>query len=603
MITAEQAEAIKRCKRSPSFFIDNFTKIEHPKLGIIPFRLFDYQKKCLASFRKHRFNIFKKVRQAGASTVCGGYALWYGMFFDNKNILIVSKRDDDAMDFLRRNVKILYDNMPDWMKDLWPKKVDNEHEIVFNNGSRIKSLTSSKDTLRSQAASLNIIDEAAFIPDMESMWKSGYSTLSHGGSAIVISTVNGIGNWYWQAYTDAEAKANDFNPILINWWDMDWRLELKDELSGNITVLAPTEGIRKCETPAEIEKYGPYWSPWLEQQYKQLTQKGDTAKFRQEILAEFIGTGNTILNRQALMHIQTTVDETYKTVREVDYSNPFTEEHTVLNFNDKLWLWKPPVDGHIYSIGVDTSTGDATDYSTAVVLDVTDQEQVAELQIKTLPSVFSKMVDWIGRYYNNAFMVVERSGIGVGVCNDMHDILKYQNLYKKPKKNSFNKDVKYGDVGFNTTSASKPMLNKLLIDGIVPDGGWEIKSVRLMKELQIYVNLGNGRTGAEHGKGNNDDLVIALMLAMLGANHATLVDSEPLVPLRGVGDSPAGNMNAILTKHADLTPPVIVNDKNRDQLTIAQEINKFSQQLGGIPIDKIKMNSTSAQRYIIKRKK
>jgi hypothetical protein len=594
---------IKRCQKSPSFFCEQFTSIEHPKLGIIPFKLFNYQKKAFKSFLSHRFNIFKKVRQCGASTMTGAFALWYGMFYNNKNILIVSKRDDDAKDFLRRNVKVLHDSLPDWMKNLWPRIVDNEHEIIFPNKSRIKSLTSSKDTLRSQAASLNIIDEAAFIPDMESMWRAGASTLSHGGSAICISTVNGIGNWYWQAYTDAEGGLNDFNPIKIDWWDMDWKLEIKDELSGHINIIAPTEGIRKCTTPDEIEKYGPFWSPWLEQQYRQLAQKGDPLKFRQEVLAEFVGTGNTVLGRQSLLDAQMSIVDDFKKVSTIDYNNPYVGELTTLNFNNQLWLWNPPIKDRIYSMGVDTSTGDANDFSTIVVVDVIEQEQVAEVQIKTIPSVFARMVDYIGRYYNNAFAVVERSGIGVGVCNDLHDTLKYQNMYRKPKKNSFNKDIKYGEVGFNTTTASKPMLNKLLIDGMVPDG-WKIKSSRLAKELLIYVNLGNGRTGAENGKGNNDDLVMAFMLAIFGASNAVLADQEPLIPMRDTGMSNVtGSVGDTLSKYADLIPPVAVNMNDKHKLSIEQEISKFARQIGGIPIDQVKIDSVSRQKYTIKRKK
>jgi hypothetical protein len=606
-IDATTKKIIQRCQRSPSFFLNSFGKIQHPKLGIIPFKLFSYQQRCLSEFLKHRFTIFKKTRQSGISTVSGSFALWYAMFFNQKTILIVSKRDLDAMDFLRKNVKTIHDNLPDWMRELWPRTIDNEHEVGFGNGSRIISLTSSKDTLRSHASSLNIIDEAAFIPDMDQMWSAGASTLQHGGNCIVISTVKGIGNWYWQTWTDAESNLNDFKPITINWWDMDWKLSFVDELSGKDVLIAPTAGIRKCETPEDVEKYGPYWSKWLEDQYRQLTQRGDSSKYRQEVLAEFLGTGNTVLSRQALLHTQSSIyqhNNEHKTVSKVDYVNPSTNERAILDFENRLWVWKLPVRGatpHTYCVGVDTSSGDANDYSTIEVMDVTEQEQVAELQIKVLPRVFATMADYIGRWYNNAFMVVERTGIGVTICQELFENLMYQNLYRRPKKNSYYKESKYGDIGFNTSTTTKPMLNKTLTDNVGEDG-FILKSSRLYKELSIYVHLKGGRTGAEPGKGNTDDLVMALALVFIGMNHSTPTDGG-LIPIRSVEIRPElhdPDVNQKLQGYAaanGLLMPVTVASNDNKQLTISQELAKFTNQLGARAMGEMVVPQKHAIRY------
>ncbi|MEM3097237.1 MAG: terminase family protein [Nitrososphaerales archaeon] len=583
----------------------------------------------MAEFLRNRFTIFKKVRQSGISTIAGGFALWYAMFFPEKTILIVSKRDLDAMDFLRKNIKVIHDNLPEWMQKLWPRIVDNEHEVAFPNGSRIKSLTSSRDTLRSQASSLNIIDEAAFIPDMDQMWAAGLPSISHGGTVIVISTTKGVGNWYWQMWTDAESGLNDFRPITINWWDMDWELEFVDELSGEKKVIAPTRGIRRCVDPLEIEKYGPYWSPWLEEQYKQLTQKGDSTKFRQEILAEFIGTGNTVVGRSALQVVQDTVRESnenpeskYKTVDIVDYVNPYAGERAQLDFENKLWVWKTPVSGtkddnsndtqeqqpHVYVMGVDTATGDASDFSTIEVLDVTTQEQVAELQIRTLPKIFAMMVDYIGRWYNNALAVIERTGIGVAICQELSDNLMYQNLYRRPKKNIYNKSNKYGDVGFNTSVSSKPILNKAIIDNTGEDG-FTIRSPRLYKELSIYVHLKGGRTGAEPGKGNNDDLVMAYALALIGINQAVSRDTVALAPVRSIElrpelHNPASVLNRlqeyVASDNRGLLMPISSSADISRPLTIKEELYKFSTQIGAMPMINGNQSPIVPRKHIIR---
>jgi len=638
-------KVIKRCQKSPAFFCDNFAYVKHPKLGKIPFRLFSYQKKCLAQFLKNKYNIFRKVRQCGASTISGAYALWYGMFHNNKTILIVSKRDLDAMEFLNKHVKFVFDNLPEWMKNLWVVTQKNEHTLAFANGSVIRSLTSSPDTLRSNASSLNIIDEAAFMPHMDAMWASGQPTLQHGGSVICISTANGIGNWYWKTWTEAVDKENDFNPILINWWDMDWRLEFTDELSGEYTIIAPTDRIRSCKDEKEKEKYGPYWSPWLETQYRQLATRGSDHKFRQEILAEFIGTGNTVLSRAALLHVQDTVEAAKElgcqTIGMADYVNPNTGEMETLDFQEEMMIWKPPYTkkmakkaietakfagvlqdlpeadkrAHAYVIGADTSTGEADDYSSIEVFDIDTQEQVAELKIKALPKTFAKMIDFVGRWYNNAFVVPERTGIGASVCIELDHDLLYPNLYRH-KKVAASLKVRYQQIGYPTNNVTKPALVKQLQDNIGP-GGWDIKSPRLYHELCIFINLGAGKYGAEVGEGNHDDLTIATALALVGVKEAAHRERLTIAPINNIEFAPQLiDKNAAIKKTNELAfqggrnllPPVsksseVYTGKPNKQ----EELAKFMVQLGGIPLGKdkrvpnnIKQETVSYKKHILK---
>jgi len=90
------------------------------------------------------------------------------------------------------------------------------------------------------------------------------------GDFTVHANTNGVGIWYWATCTEAESGSNQFNPIIINWWDMDWVIEYFDPISKEHKRIAPRDGLRKCTTNEEIIKYGPYWSPWLEEQYRAL---------------------------------------------------------------------------------------------------------------------------------------------------------------------------------------------------------------------------------------------------------------------------------------------------------------------------------------------
>jgi hypothetical protein len=608
----KMAQLILRCQASPRYFIENFCKVKHPVAGVIPFRLFKYQRTSIQAFLKHRFNLYKKNRQCGISTLSGAFALWYAMFHPHKTILIVSKRDEDAKAFLAKNVKFVYDHLPKEFKSVYgdPPKTYNEHSVEFPNGSKIQSLTSSKDTLRSNSASLNIIDEAAFMKDMDTMWAGGAPTLMMGGHVIVISTTNGVGNWYHLTWEDAKNKSNNFNPIEINWWDMDWEIPYKDPLTGESRVISPIRGLRKCVTKEDIEKWGPYYSPWLEQQYRELQTKGEAHKFRQEVLAEFLGSGNTVVSREALLHISTNISDNYRIIKEVKYIHPVSGERFDLNFDSSLWVWKPPVKkepdivengkiirpgrpGHTYVMGVDIASGEADDFSAIQVIDCDTKEQVAELNIKVVPKVLLMMIDYLGRWYNGAFVVPERTGIGIPVCHSLYNDLAYYNVYRMMSPNG----KRTRKVGFPTSPTHKPTINKALMD-MLGDGGVHIYSSRLFQQLSIYVHLAKRKTGAVEGAGNHDDLSIGFGLALIGMKEAVQADSTQLIPLRHSPTDSNDELNPFMNVNQqdvmaamidaggmNLAMPYCSSFKTDfSALSPTEELQRFAAQLGGIPI-------------------
>lgn len=646
MNTDQIKQIVKSCKQSASYFMENFCKIKHPLIGIIPIKLFKYQRDSLLSFRQNRFCVFKKCRQCGASTLTGIYALWIAMFFSNKKILIVSKRDQDAKEFLKENVKFVYDHLPSWMKEIWKTTqssggVYNEHEIGFSNGSIIRSLTSSPDTLRSNASFLNIIDEAAFMPDMEAMWAGGWSTLQHGGSVIVISTPNGQGNWYWDKWTDA-SDGSLFHPILINWWDMDWVIEAHDPVSNTQIRIAPTDNIRKCESKEEVERWGPYYSPWLKEQMEALRAKGEAHLFRQEVLAEFIGGGGTILSASALYNVGRSVKNAPQTMtiaEPVNWVNQATGESEILDFvgaepQEGLWVWSEPIKGepatyrdgkvvnrgvqpHTYIVGVDTATGENNDYSAIEVFDVNTMEQVAEYMGHVQVSTFAKMVDWIGRWYNNALVNPERSGIGSPIVQDLRNLI-YPNIWRQKKIVSPRPGaiqtiahLSLGVFGFSTTNQSKPTLNKALITYIGEDDGegYTIYSTRLYKQLQIYIRHKNRqgtetkKTGAQIGRGNHDDLVIAAALAFHAIPDTVGLDPEGLLPThskQALVPTPQDDSTEPIREHKIYSDPNVImpmtyNNMEAGQLSPQDQLDAFTKQLVGtqkqIPVIRIKRNA------------
>lgn len=145
-----------KCAASPVYFMKHYVKIQHPVRGTINFDLFKFQEDTLQGFHDYKFNIILKSRQMGISTLVSAFSLWTMIFNKDKNILIISLRQDDAKDIITK-VRFANENLPTWLKVKCLE--DNRLSLKFSNGSQIKAASTTKKSGVGQALSLLIIDE------------------------------------------------------------------------------------------------------------------------------------------------------------------------------------------------------------------------------------------------------------------------------------------------------------------------------------------------------------------------------------------------------------------------------------------------------------
>ena len=173
--------AIKRefvkCAESPAYFMKKYCVIQHPIKGKIPFALYDFQEKTLDGFVQHDYNILLKARQLGISTLTAGYSLWMMTFHNDKNILVIATKQDTAKNLVTK-VRVMHANLPSWLKANCVE--DNKLSLRYRNGSQIKAIASSEEAGRSEALSLLVLDEAAFIPKIDTIWTAASQTLALG---------------------------------------------------------------------------------------------------------------------------------------------------------------------------------------------------------------------------------------------------------------------------------------------------------------------------------------------------------------------------------------------------------------------------------------
>lgn len=194
------------CQQDFSYFCTKYLKILSPTRGIVPFELHDYQKKTIDIYDNYRYVILIKFRQGGFSTLTVLYALWKCMFKCNQSFGFVCKTENEAS-HLGKIVDKAFEFFPSWFVPPMEKNTKDVKKFSVTN-SRMEFGSFSR--FRGKPLTHLVVDEAAFIPDMEEKWKQMYPCIYSGGNVIVVSTTNGFDNWFYDTYNNAVEKKNDF---------------------------------------------------------------------------------------------------------------------------------------------------------------------------------------------------------------------------------------------------------------------------------------------------------------------------------------------------------------------------------------------------------
>ena len=450
-----------KCAQDPAHFMKKYCNIQHPQRGRVLFNLYPFQEKTLHLMQENPYSIILKSRQLGISTLSAGYSLWMMLFQKDKNILCIATKQETARNMVTK-VKFMYDNLPSWLKI--KAEENNKLSLRLSNGSQIKATSASSDAGRSEAVSLLLIDEAAFIDNIGEIWASAQQTLATGGGAIVLSTPYGTGNWFHKTWVSSENNENDFLPIKLPWYvhperDQTWR-DRQDELLGD-----PRMASQECDCDFSTSGDVVFYSEWI----------------------EFL--------------------------KETTIQDPIERR----GVDQNLWIWEAADYSREYMITADVARGDGKDFSTAHILDIETNTQVGEYRGQMSPKEFGYFLVGLASEYNNAMLVVENASIGWATLDSIIE-RGYVNLYHSPKSDQLTAEsylrVFEGNSemtpGFTMSMRSRPLVVNKFRE-YVGDRSCIIRSKRLLEEMKVFI-WRNGRPEAQSGY--NDDLVMAFGIGM-----------------------------------------------------------------------------------------
>lgn len=469
-----QQKEIVKCALSFPYFCHKYVKIAHPKRGLLPFILYNYQRRCVEEYEAHRFNILSKFRQGGLTTVTVLWCMWRCMFKLDETIMVLSKSDREAIaagEIVKRGLI----ELPNWLRPEMDK--NNDHQKLFTE-TGCKLFFYTPEAARGRSITYLVLDEAAFIPQMEKHWKAMFPTISTGGHCICISTVNGVGNWYYDIFMGAKKEENDFKVIELDYWE-----------------------------------HPEYNDPdWVKATRAQLGEKG----WMQEVMRDFLGAGDSYIPAEIINDLDLVTKDIDPLRMLFPQWNNLDEarEQRVMDLTTwvrgALHVWREPVDGRDYIIGVDAAggMGGENDNSCFEVIDAVTCEQVAEFYSNTIPPYnFAQCLAMVGRTYNNAQIVVEDQGYGISVLEKLQHDLFYENLFESSQGT-----VKNPKPGIKTTLSNRPKFLEAMQTRLI-NRSIAIRSRRFVKELKGFI--WNSQTKrAEATKGFHDDAIMALCLAL-----------------------------------------------------------------------------------------
>jgi len=455
--TEEELEEYLKCSADPEYFIENHIKVVHVDLGVIPFKLWDFQKTMVNTIHKNRFSIFCTPRQVGKSTTVVAYFLWYILFNEDVNIAVLANKGSLARDILGR-LQLAYENLPKYLQQgvlIW-----NKGNIELENGSKIIASSTSSSAIRGGTYNMILLDEFAFVPPniADEFMASVYPTISSGTSTkiVVVSTPNGL-NHFYKMWEDAREKRNNYVPVDVHWRDVPGR---DDEW--------------KKETIRNIGK----------------------ERWAQEFEGEFVGGVNTLINASVLKNLV--------------FKSPIEQV-------GGIDIYEHPKEDRIYAIGVDVSRGENLDYSAFSVFDATEfpYRQVAKYRSSSISTLlYPSVVASCGQQYNDAYVLIETNGIGQQVADIMHNEIEYENIVLITAKGRAGQ-VFDGGFGKGATQLGITMSKKVkqvgcnMLKNLIEEQKLITNDFETISELSSFISKAQSY---EADVGCHDDLVMTLLL-------------------------------------------------------------------------------------------
>jgi len=476
---------IKRLLTDRKYYIESLVQIPDKTRRQVPFIFNHVQDTLYNSYITNNKIIVLKASQIGMTSCIVALFLVDCITHPHTTSVIIAHEEFITQRLLNK-AKVFEASIPEQYKPTMSHR--SSYELRWEDIDSTLYIGSSRSYVfgRGERIDNALCSEIAFWQDPERIM---IPLLERVGSGRIIleSTPNGEGNYFhseWRKATDLYNRGlSIFKPLFFPWWENnEYRIPSGEGLPAFHTITEYTE-----EEQYLVSKYG-------------LTE--DQIRWRRNKLASPLGEFFFQEYPEDDVSCFLSVKESVFDVNLINEKlrQTYDPPHTY----DGALVWFPPTEGHRYVIGADPTVG-IHDKAAATVWD--NFTLCARLSGMYDPIIFAQKIKALGKYYNNAMLVVENNNPGIAVLGYLQD---YPNLY-------YMRDIVTGKpsgrAGWTTTSQSKTYMiqefNSLLSQLVIPDE-------QLLQEAKNWRY--NGLKVESMGE---DDILMSSLMALATRNVTT----------------------------------------------------------------------------------
>jgi hypothetical protein len=500
----------------PRFCI-NFIRITDNENKLIRFDLNDAQRDLYKLIKNNKHIVVSKARQNGTTTMLLAYAVWRAVRNKNERIIIVSYKQDSATDLFNK-LKMMNEYLPrkKYVGLFTATKRSNRDELVFANGSRITSATAgNKDLGRGSTYTMILMSEIAFYADIKDQLVSAEQSLAKGSESRMFleSTSNGL-NEYYEIVKNAAKGNSKYKLFFIPWTHKLYLKQFAGEFDEAEKWYRETNHGRRLDRHDLLTSEKPLYKAagnyryimWRRWKMLDLGEDAFKQEFPSNWMESFITSNKNVFDAEKILNRLNYVMPPMSS-EEAKAALPEKLKRYITRKN--LYIYHLPKQGQRYFAGVDVSSGSGSDYSTMTIISAEGEEAATFFSNKVPVYEYAAIIDELGKFYNYAFICVERNSFGTPLLERLRKERNYLNLYKQKSFDEHGK--RQFKLGWQLLPANKPTLITDFKEAF-ERGLMLIHTKELLQEMQIYQDTA-GRMGNKQGKDNHDDLIYSAAYA------------------------------------------------------------------------------------------
>lgn len=482
-IHGSQIREMKRCSWDFFYFCEKYLKILDKRGRLVLLKPNPIQKHFIEAKMKHRSIYVLKARKVGISTILAAWFYWKAMFKPGYEMTVVAHRDKAAKESLFPIYRRFHEHLPAWMKV--PTKAAGMTQLWFVHDGKISVGTANSEAARGGTKSGLHCSEFSRYDRIDETIASLFSVSGDDAEIVLETTANGMNHSYSMWNDDDLGFHKVFYP-----WTSDPTCQLAErpkrippEMAELAEEFSLTERQLNWACQTYREKCANKWRTWLQEYPLEADQA-------------FVGSGGRF----------------------------FHAAYPAGEITEGYIRYEEPKKFHIYTIGVDTASGDFEgDYSSFCVVDVTNPKKmrtVATFYERISPRPFGKRVHAEAKFWK-ALVVPEANSYGLSVIEEL-ELKNYAHIYHRVDITDGEQRIKKR-LGFFTDKASRPRMLSKLHEALY-EGWFDGRDRRFQIEANTFIYSDKGKP--EAGPGKHDDMVFATALAVIGQDQIHVVRDE-----------------------------------------------------------------------------